>query len=60
MNDNLKEAIHVLKENGYIAIQITEDMESCFNTCIEVNGGNCGDCSGNVCLLSILKHKNNT
>lgn len=52
MENNIQEAIKLLRENGYIVKKITTDMKKDADKC-EENGyeGDCMGCSCSICLV---------
>ncbi|WP_017826186.1 MULTISPECIES: hypothetical protein [Clostridium] len=49
---NLKEALKIVHQNGYIVIKPTEDMEEDMDKCVNCgSNGDCLSCSANICLL---------
>lgn len=52
MENNIKEAIKLLENNGYFVAKVPEDKDLCSNAreCMETGYGECMDCSCFVCL----------
>ncbi len=52
MENNIKEAIKLLENNGYFVAKVPEDKDLCSNAreCLETGCGECMDCSCFVCL----------
>lgn len=57
MKEEVKQAINLLRNNGYIVLKWTKEMEYAANECeeMEENGESmdCCDCPCNVCLMQI-------
>lgn len=56
MDNKISEAIRLLNENGYVVTKVTENMKKYFNECVKSNGGDCGDCPCNICIMTQLVH----
>ncbi len=57
MSEEVRQAIKLLRNNGYIALKWTKEMEDAANECeeMEENGESmdCDGCPCNVCLIQI-------
>ena len=53
MESNIKEAIGLLKNNGYFVRKITEQMKNDYKECANNNyNGDCCGCSCNICIIT--------
>ena len=52
MENNIKEVIKLLENNGYFVAKVPEDKDLCSNAreCMETGHGECMDCSCFACL----------
>ena len=52
MNDEIKDAIRLLEDNGYRVIKITEGMKHDMDLCETLNGDyECIECNCSVCIM---------
>ena len=51
MKDNMKNAIKLLKDNGYFVTKIPEKICHTANECCETGHGDCMNCSCYVCII---------
>lgn len=52
MENNIKEAIRLLKENDYVVIKLTEEMKRDIDDCNESDcSKDCTCCSCNMCII---------
>lgn len=48
----LEKALKIVKQNGYIVIKTSKQMEEDMDSCVSCgSNGDCLECSANICLL---------
>lgn len=51
MEQKIKDAITLLKENGYFVTKMPEKLNNTAKTCCETDCGDCMECNCFVCML---------
>lgn len=53
MEDDIKKAIELLKNNDYIVIKMTQRMNEAADRCAETGYGECMDCPCFICAAGL-------
>lgn len=52
MENEIREAIRLLGQNGYVVTKLTEDMKKDSKACERMNfEGDCSSCSCSICIM---------